>query len=266
MMRQTWWAELQANYSYGKWVQEISRRYFFPFLRKHLQGTEDNEYRDTFTGEPHVNKGAAVVWPLCWTHALGGAKRGQRAFTPDSSNTADHKQTWSKLALLSTSHLDTAGRTWPEQRRCGGCHQSWCPPLQTQQSLCTGARLSRPSHRCGTALPQPTLQTPEGARCHHPPRWGQHLPQHLQPQRSLCPWYIPTSRLISKEKGVNITMMGKLTLKHQQKSINYESSAKGKVSKAGRLGRSWCNRDEVLLLTYWSGSLAVAASETSYMG
>lgn len=39
-----------------------------------------------------------------------------------------------------------------------------------------------------------------------------------------------------------------------------------KLSEAGRLGRSWCNRDEVLLLTYWSGSLAVAASETFYMG
>lgn len=82
----------------------------------------------------------------------------------------DHQQTGSKWTRLNTLHLDTAGRTWPQQRKCGGCHQSRCLPLHAHgncENLCTGAKLNWSVHRCCRALCEPILQTPETHVQHH---------------------------------------------------------------------------------------------------
>lgn len=209
-------------------------------------------WRRTAATEP-THTGCATPQSSAWCHM-------------SSSNLTNHEQTWSKSAQLNTSHLDTAGRTWPGQRKYGGCPSEVVPTSpSTQQCLCTGASLSRPSHRLSTAPAHPA-DTREvlGATIHQDD--GSTFPSTSSPT-DLCPWYIHTQQADFQGNKSQQTLTGNLTLKCQQKRISYEFSVKGKkLSKAGRLSRSWCNRDEVLLLTYWSGSLAVTASETFYMG
>lgn len=233
MLRHIWWAELQATYCYRRWVQNISRAYFSLF-KEAVTGHRGWLIftGETFTGETHANMDAGVAWLLCqqqrWAHTLEGAKEGQRAFTGmwrraaateptqvgcatpqgpawchmTSSNMTNHQKTWSKSAQLNTSHLDTAGGTWPEQRNCGGCHQRWCPPLQTHSSV-SAWEPGWADQGTGSALHQPTLQTPE--RCWVPPPTKVRAapsPALPAPQITAHDTTIP-SRLISKETRVN---------------------------------------------------------------
>lgn len=201
-----------------------------------------------------VKEGSSLGTNTCW---LCHSQSPAWCHTT-SSNMTDHEQTRSKLTQLNTSHLDTAGRT--EQRRCAGCHQSWCHlSKHTAKSLhWSQAEQTKPA-----AHPADTrgVTTCQGE--------GRTFPSTSSPwdlkEVSLSMTHpCPAGWFPGKHKA---RVMGKLTLKHQEKITNCECSVRGKkVSKAGRLGRSWCNRDEVLLLTSWSGSLAVAASETFYMG
>ena len=127
---------------------------------------------------------------------------------------SDHQQTWRKWTQLNTSHLDTVGRTWPQQGQCGGSHQSWWPPLHTHsncKNLCTGAKLNWSVHRCCTALHEPILQAPETrVQCHQLPRTSSGesntFPSTSSPsdhkQVSLCMIHPYSAGLPPKEKHV----------------------------------------------------------------